>query len=208
MVCFSPLSYLWSSSDIGTAAGLEMIHEFRKGDFVDKDIRILALSVQSYLPEAALVSRDLALAFMRKRAANGNSSKGRFGSGNTRIVCPWHTVNRQNDKGDGVFDFYNEISDRKEDCDKDWEGTLECGCPEDASLFGFWWWKRQDTVAKLSESGLETLFFRQPDPVYSMNLWAEFQFFFSNGTIDDIYAGSVERVAMLDNILSERRREV
>ncbi|KAF8495639.1 hypothetical protein JB92DRAFT_3126433 [Gautieria morchelliformis] len=99
-----------------------------RGVTIPGKIRQLACPVQGFLPEAALTSREVSLAFLT--TSHGN------------VLCPLHgkyAKKRTFSKGGGATGIPHE------------DGYCHCGCEEDAVLFEFAMWKRWRVVTGASD---------------------------------------------------------
>lgn len=144
-------------------------------------------TVQSFLPEAAIVSRKLALEVLTTNRGN--------------IICVYHTLkDRATKKVDGAdvgnYQIHGVAQGRKSKKKKNdvmvcAEGILHCGCSEENALFGFIFWKTWRVTALIENTliteGFEEDVLKPRDRLFAITAWKK-----ATGlTLDDLYCGKV-----------------
>ncbi|KAF8523387.1 hypothetical protein JB92DRAFT_2827328 [Gautieria morchelliformis] len=145
-----------------------------KGVTIPAKIRQMACSIQQFLPEAALTSRDVSRAFLT--TSHGN------------LLCPLHakfakkrTVFEAGARGywvTGMDPSGPSVNRTKRQAKPRVEGFCHCGCKEDAVLFEFAMWKRWEVLAFPSdtvESQTESLRGQVMDPRMRMFVKAAYE---------------------------------
>ncbi|KAF8485428.1 hypothetical protein JB92DRAFT_3131410 [Gautieria morchelliformis] len=176
--------------------GLHAIAKYRadlsrpepKGVRIPANIRQMATSIQDFLPEAALTSREVSRAFL-------TMSRGNF-------LCPLHAkfTKKRTVVEEGAWGYWTtgmhpsgpSVNRTKTQARDRPDGFAHCGCDEDAVLFEFAMWKRWQVRTEPAEdpnSQLESLRGQVMDP--RLHLFVKATYEWDTGlAVHDWWAGS------------------